>query len=140
MPMREVFLDASYAIALAARSDQYHARAVALAKQMEAARTQIVTTHAVLLEIGNALSKHRYRHAATILLDALLRDPRVETVALDGDLFAHAFALFQDRPDKEWGLTDCVSFVVMQRRGLSAALTADDHFRQAGFRVLLDEG
>jgi hypothetical protein len=41
------------------------------------------------------------------------------------------------RPDKEWGLTDCVSFVVMQQMSITDALTTDDHFRQAGFRVLL---
>jgi len=38
---------------------------------------------------------------------------------------------------KEWGLTDSVSFVVMQQVGITDALTTDDHFRQAGFRVLL---
>ena len=41
------------------------------------------------------------------------------------------------RPDKAWGLTDCVSFVVMQQTNITDALTTDDHFRQAGFRVLL---
>ncbi|NCO53669.1 MAG: type II toxin-antitoxin system VapC family toxin [Deltaproteobacteria bacterium] len=44
---------------------------------------------------------------------------------------------FQERPDKEWGLTDCVSFVIMTERKISAALTTDVHFEQAGFQVLL---
>ena len=48
--------------------------------------------------------------------------------------------LYRERPDKEWGLTDCISFVVMQERGISAALTADEHFQQAGFRALMREG
>jgi uncharacterized protein len=39
--------------------------------------------------------------------------------------------------DKEWGLTDCVSFVVMQERKLTHALTTDRHFSQAGFADLL---
>ena len=50
---------------------------------------------------------------------------------------AKAFALFEARTDKEWGMTDCISFTVMQERGLLDALTSDDHFRQAGFRALL---
>ncbi len=45
--------------------------------------------------------------------------------------------LYRERPDKEWGLTDCVSFVVMRERGLTEALTTDDHFRQTGYRALL---
>jgi predicted nucleic acid-binding protein len=60
----EVFLNTAYAIALSSRKDQFHLRAIALAQQMESARTRLVTTRAVLLEIGNALSKRRYRQAA----------------------------------------------------------------------------
>lgn len=50
-----------------------------------------------------------------------------------------AIALFTDRPDKSWGLTDCISFVVMQRFGATDALTADRHFEQAGFTALLKQ-
>ena len=39
--------------------------------------------------------------------------------------------------DKEWGLIDCVSFVVMEYRGITEALTSDAHFEQAGFQALL---
>jgi predicted nucleic acid-binding protein len=82
----DVFLDAAYAIALAAPSDQLHARAVALAEQLEANQTRLVTTQAVLLEIGNALSKRRYRGAAVQLLASLEADPSVEVAALSSDL------------------------------------------------------
>ena len=133
----EVFLDAAYAIALAAPSDQLHAQAVALAERLEADRTCLVTTQAVLLEIGNALSKRRHRAAAVQLLSALEQDPSVEVVGLSPELYAKAFDLYRERPDKEWGLIDCVSFVVMESRGIAEALTADDHFEQAGFRALL---
>ena len=46
-------------------------------------------------------------------------------------------ALFEERPDKAWSLTDCVSFVVMRERGIAAALMGDRHFEQAGFRAML---
>ena len=72
----EVFLDTAYAIALSSTNDQFHARAVALAEQLEALGTRLVTTRAVLLEIGNALSKQRYRQAAVQLLASLEATPR----------------------------------------------------------------
>jgi uncharacterized protein len=135
--MTEVFLDTSFAIALSATTDQSHARAVDLADQLEKKGTRLVTTQAILLEIGNALSKQRYRIAAIQLLESLASDPNVEIVPLSKDLYRAAFNLFGNRLDKEWGLIDCISFVVMQERGILEALTTDDHFNQAGFRALL---
>ncbi len=135
--MTEVFLDTSFAIALSASTDQSHAQAVDLANQLEENGTRLVTTQAILLEIGNALSKQRYRVAAVQLLESLVSDPNVAIVPLSSDLYNAAFNLFRNRLDKQWGLIDCVSFVVMQERGISEALTTDDHFNQAGFRALL---
>jgi len=106
---------------------------------MEAAKTCMITTHAVMLEIGNALSKQRYRQAAVALLQSLEADPNVTIVLLSENLYARAFRLYCDRADKEWGLTDCVSLVVMQDRKISEALTTDEHFQQSGFRALLLE-
>ena len=140
MPNNAMFLDAAYAIALASATDRYHERAERLAERISRAGTRLLTTRAVMLEIGNVLAKQRFRAAAVELLDALERDPAVEIVALSEELCREAFALYGVRSDKEWGLTDCVSFVVMRRRNIVAAPTADDHFRQAGFRsLLLDE-
>lgn len=135
--MKEVFLDTSFAIALSVVTDRSHRRAVEPARQLRSERTTLITTQAILLEIGNALSRLRYRQAAVQLLDALQRDPRVKCVSLTDDLFDQAFELFQNRLDKEWGLIDCVSFVVMKQQGLSSALTTDEHFEQAGFQALL---
>jgi len=136
----EVFLDTAYAIALSSPNDQLNAQAIALAEQLEAFGSRLVTTRAVLLEIGNALSKQRYRQAAVQLLDSLEADLTVDIVPLSEPLYARAMQLYRERPDKEWGLTDCVSFLVMQDRRLTEALTTDEHFQQAGFRALLREG
>jgi len=135
----KLFLDTAYVIALSVPRDTFHERSLQLADQLEAARVHLVTTRAVMLEIGNALSKQRHRNAAVKLLQALESDPLVEIVALSEQLYQRAFRLYSTRPDKEWGLSDCVSFVVMQEHKLTEALTTDDHFRQAGFRALLLE-
>jgi len=135
----EVFLDTAYAIALASATDRHHQQALAFAEQLETAGTRLVTTRAVLLEIGNALSKQRYRRAAIQLLDALEADPTVVILPLSETIYAQALRLYRERPDKDWGLIDCVSFTIMQERSITEALTTDEHFLQAGFRALLKE-
>lgn len=137
--MIEVFLDTSFAIALSSITDQNHVKAVQIANQLEADKTRLVTTQAILLEIGNALSKQKYRTAAIQLLESLETDPNVEVVLLTYDLYKTAFDLYKQRKDKEWGLVDCISFIVMQNRGITNALTADSHFHQSGFRALLKD-
>lgn len=133
----ELFLDASYAIALASSTDQHHDKAVELSQRVEADEGRMITTRAVVLEIGNALSKLRYRSAAVALLDSIERDPNVEIIPLSEGFYKEGLELFRQHQDKEWGLTDCISFVVMSDRDITDALTADGHFHQAGFRTLL---
>ena len=135
----EIFLDTSYAIALSSSKDRFHAKAVEIAGQIRTAKTKLITTRPVMLEIGNALSGLRFRVAAVDLLTALEADPKVGIVPLTESLYQQAFDLFKARDDKTWGLVDCISFVVMHERNISDALTADDHFHQAGFTVLLHE-
>ena len=135
----ELFLDTGYVIALSVANDRYHEHALRLAEQIEEQNIRLVTTRAILLEIGNALSKERYRPAAVKLIESLENDPNVEIVPLSEDLFTRAFQLYKDRADKDWGLIDCVSFVVMKDRKIMDALTSDEHYEQSGFRALLEE-
>jgi len=60
----------------------------------------------------------------------------IEVVEIDQRLFEKGFEVYQKYDDKQWGLVDCVSFVVMWERGLTEVLTFDSDFEQAGFRVL----
>lgn len=134
-----VFLDTSFSIAAAISQDINHARALELTRWLEDSNLQIVTTQAIILEVGNALSKQRFRNAAVGIIEHLENDPNSTIIPISQELFDKAKNLFRDRADKEWGLVDCVSFVVMSERGISAALSADEHFVQAGFRALLRE-
>ena len=134
-----VFLDTAYAIALSAPNDQYHDLAVKLSEQLESEGVALITTRAVVIEIGNALSKLRYRKSAIALLESLEADPSIEIVPITEELYKRAYDLYRNRLDKEWGLTDCLSFIVMRERNLAKALTTDEHFEQAGFRALMCE-
>jgi Predicted nucleic acid-binding protein, contains PIN domain len=137
MSSEAFFLDAAYAIALASPDDDFHVPAVTLALNLKSRQTRMVTTQAVLLEIGDSLSKPRFRPAAVEILSSIARDSRIEVVPLTPDLMRRAFDLFRQRPGKGWGLTDCVSFIVMSEREIHQALTTDEHFEQAGFVALL---
>jgi len=64
-------------------------------------------------------------------------DARIEVVPIDAELLGAAHQLYRDRPDKSWSLTDCLSFLVMERRGLVQALTTDGDFEQAGMNALM---
>jgi predicted nucleic acid-binding protein len=130
----KVFGDTSFYLALLSPSDTDHAKAVELSRRDD---FNVLTTGFALLELGNTLSRPEDRPRFLALLTALRGDPTTLIVAPDQPLLDAGLALFADRPDKSWSLTDCMSFVVMTRHQLTNALTADHHFEQAGFIALL---
>jgi predicted nucleic acid-binding protein len=136
MPKDRLFLDTSYVVALFDKKDQCHIRAIGLRPRLEQA--DVWVTEAVLIEIGDALSSWN-REAAVEIIEECYQTPNMQVVSLDTSLIRRAMQLFAARKDKDSGLTDCISFVVMQEEGLTNALTADRHFIQAGFRALMSE-
>ena len=133
----DIFLDTAYAVALSSRRDNLHQQARKLAAEIRAKRIRVITTQAVLTEIGNSFASRVNRGKAVILIAALINDENVSILPFNEQFFEEAFELYQERQDKSWGMTDCSSFVVMRQLGIKEALTADHHFQQAGFRILL---
>ena len=132
--MTPVFADASYYIALLSPRDQHHQDAIRVSGQL---RQPVIVTDLVLIEVSNALASIDSRVGAVALWAHLQNDPSVTIVAASTELIADGRNLYARRSDKEWSLTDCVSFIVMEKRGLNDALTADHHFQQTGFTALL---
>jgi predicted nucleic acid-binding protein len=132
--MTPVFADSSYYIGLVVRPDQAHARAIAATDHL---RSGIVTTVWVLTEVANALSATRFRGKFVALWDDLQRAEATRVVEPDPQIFRQGIELYRNRLDKDWSLTDCISFVVMERERITDALTSDHHFEQAGFKALL---
>lgn len=132
MAVLRTFIDTLFVIALINRRDQYHEQADELALLYE--DQPLLTTDAVLLEIGNAMAR-AFKPEAAEVIESFLTSEDVMVVRLTPDLFDRAFALYKSHQDKEWGLVDCISFVVMQDAGVTDALTFDRHFTQAGFRA-----
>lgn len=132
-----VFLDTAYVYALVNTRDQWHGRAVQWQQKLDDERRAIVTTELILVEIADGLASVRFRAQASLILDTLQSNRFVEVVPFTSQLLSDALELYRQREDKDWGLTDCSSFVVMRERELYEALTVDEHFQQAGFRALL---
>jgi predicted nucleic acid-binding protein len=128
------FADTAYYLALINPADDAHGIANERTKDFTG---RIVTTTSVLNEIGNHLSHHSNRQLFGAIVDRVTEDPDVRLVYVERELFDDAVELYRKRPDQSWSLTDCSSFLVMSRLGLTDALTTDRHFLQAGFRALL---
>ena len=132
--MKAVFADAFYFVGLLNRTDQHHLRVVAAAREL---RESIVTTEWILAEFADALAKSSSRRLVLQFIHDLEQDPKVRIIRASTELFRRGLRLYDERPDKEWSLTDCISFVVMRQRRIEQALTTDHHFQQAGFTILL---
>ncbi len=131
--MKPVFADTYYYLALVNPKDIGHVKAVAFAKS---ATAPMVTTDWVITELADALCAVANRPVFSRLL-SIIRGGSTTVVPFDAGLMERGLALFAERQDKDWPLTDCVSFVVMKEQGLTEALTADRHFEQAEFAALL---
>ena len=132
-----IFADSGYWIALITPDDELHGRATTL--QTALASREIVTTHLVLNEVLNPRSgtTERQRLAAVQLVDQIKLNRRISIEPQTPELFEEAFDRFRQRLDKEWSITDCASFLMMERLGIWQALTGDHHFTQAGFFAML---
>jgi predicted nucleic acid-binding protein len=97
----------------------------------------LVTTTWVLVEFADAFCAIASRGRAARFIRGLRAEPYIEVIPLTRDQFDRALDLYERRADKDWSLTDCLSFLVMDDRGIRDALTADHHFEQAGFRALM---
>jgi predicted nucleic acid-binding protein len=132
--MRARFADTFYYLALLNPEDARHQRVVAISEDVGG---PIVTTAWVLTEVADALSAPAQRPNFLRLLSALRDDPDTHALPASQSLFERGIELFARRPDKDWSLTDCISFVVMEEQDIADALTGGHHFQQAGFRLLL---
>ena len=135
--MSEVFVDTAAWLALINTSDALHQPARQIMELLGSQRAQLTTTDFVLLEVADALCASTVRERTIRFINGLRQLPVLTIVPVSNELLAAGWAVYQQRSDKSWGLTDCISFAVMQERHLTQAFTSDNHFTQAGFNKLL---
>jgi predicted nucleic acid-binding protein len=135
----EVFVDTAGWAVLFVRTEPQHAQASSVFQTWKQEGHYLITTNYILAELM-ALFTSPLRVPRPVqfrYIDVIRSTPYVNIVHVDPTLDAAAWALLKSRPDKAWSLVDAVSFVVMQERGITEALTTDHHFEQAGFVCLL---
>ncbi|MGH7944640.1 MAG: type II toxin-antitoxin system VapC family toxin [Opitutaceae bacterium] len=132
--MTTVFADTFFFLAiLNARDAAHHGSIVA----SRATRARWVTTAWVLTEVADAMALPGNRAVFLKFLRTLESNSNVTINPASDALYRRGLEFYASRPDKEWSLTDCISFVVMLDHGITEALTGDHHFTQAGFVALL---
>lgn len=133
--MPTVFADSFYFFALGNRNDPAHGKALEFFQSFSG---RVVTTRFVLMEFADGCcSTVAGRQIASKVIRLLGSNPAIRVLPCSEYLFNDGLDLYDRRADKEWSLTDCISFVVMEREGIQDALTGDKHFEQAGFTALL---
>jgi uncharacterized protein len=132
----EYFLDTWFFIALANRFDEHHSAARRLEAYYSSA--SLVTHDAVLSELLAFFSGFGSltRQRAVNVVRETLRNIAVEPA--DRRLFLAGLDRYAQRIDKEYSHVDCMSMVLMEKRGIVSVLTNDHHFSQAGFNIITD--
>lgn len=132
----EFFPDAGYIIALEAADDQNHRAAFTHWQELQKSIPPLVSTSYVFDEIVTFFNSRNRHEKAVEIGNNLLQSEVIELIRVDETLFNEGWEFFQIHRDKRYSLTDCISFVVMEHRGITTALSFDKHFTQAGFEKL----
>ncbi len=137
--MAELFADTSGWGNLVDANQPFHSLTANIYRKSRQQAVIVVTTNYIVAELIALLTSPLKISRPNIIafIDGLKSSPYVKVIHVDNSVDQDAWQLLKTRLDKDWSLVDCASFVVMQQRGISNALTSDHHFEQAGFVRLL---
>jgi predicted nucleic acid-binding protein len=135
--MKKIFVDTAAWIALFNRRDALHHQTRQLMDEFRQQNIILVSTEFLLLEVADAFSNPAIRGLTVEYINRLRRWKNLQIIPVSQSLLAEGWQLYSQRSDKDWGLTDCISFVVMRQENITEAFTSDHHFQQAGFVKLL---
>lgn len=137
--MSKLFVDTSGWGNLVDRSQPFHSLAATLYRLARQKNDGIITTNYIIAELVALLTSplQLTRPQIITFVQSLKQSPYIEILHIDAEIDYRAWQLLSSREDKNWSLVDCSSFVIMQQRTITEALTSDRHFEQAGFVRLL---
>ncbi len=135
--MNKVFIDSAAWLALVNKNDEFHEKAKEVRGNLFKEKVSFVTTNQIIIEVANTLSKLRFKKAVVKLIESIEKSKDINVIFIDEEIYTQSWERYKDRDDKEWSLTDCISFIIMEDEGIQRAFTTDHHFEQAGFTKLL---
>ncbi len=135
--MRLVFADTFYWISFVNPKDEYHQQAIKVFAAIQPCK--IITTDDVLVELLAFYSKSGFqlRQRTTKLIRGILNCSDIQVISQSHESFLNGLELYENRLDKGYSLTDCISMNVMKQLQIVEVLTHDKHFSQEGFTILL---
>ena len=136
--MKPVFADTFYWIALLNPRDDWHQ--TVLAYTYNYPNQKIITTDGIMEEVLNYASSRGFvmKQKALLLYKKMLQEPNIEVIPYNSQLRELGLKLYEQRLDKGYSLTDCISMIVMQQNGLQEVLSHDQHFSQEGFNLVFN--
>ena len=134
--MRHLFADPFYWVALFSLRDRWHQQALDISRTL--GEHHLWTTDEVLTEFLAICSAAgpRLRQRAVTLVRRILTDPRITVQPQTHESFLDGVTLYEQRPDKQYSLTDCISMNAMRQHNIIEVLTHDRHFAQEGFQLI----
>ena len=131
---RRVLVGTSAYYAAVDQRDASHPAVAATLPILLAERRQLITTNAVLFELHGLLLNRLGRRVALETLDELRASQTVVRVRGRDETRAEAILVQYD--DKDFSLTDALSFAVMERLGIQTAFSLDRHIAQYGWTLV----
>jgi uncharacterized protein len=137
--MKSIFADTFYWVALINKTDSWHQRVRSYSPNLS--NVKIITTDEVLTETINffASSPAPMRAAVSQLVVQIIADYNIQVIPQTHESFIEGLELFQQRFDKGYSLTDCISMITMKKLDIMEILTHDKHFTQEGFLILFKD-
>ncbi len=137
--MKLIFADTFYWIALINPRDNWHF--IALNYAQKYTDDYLITTDGIVDETLNyfATKGAIMRRKALATYFQIRQEPNMEIISYTPQLRQAGIQLFDERPDKGYSLTDCISMIVMKQRRIAEVLTHDKHFTQENFRILFQD-
>ncbi|MDD5229563.1 MAG: PIN domain-containing protein [Methylococcales bacterium] len=137
--MNMVFVDTAALIALGNKRDSFHHVAWQVQKELVKNQSHFITSDFVIAEFCNAFSRVKFRETAVQMVNSIYQSKAWTVTSISEDLMAKSLHLFTQMQDKEWGLVDCSSIILAKEKQITSVFTADKHFEQAGFEILLKQ-
>ena len=128
-----IYIDTGAFLARHLSNDQYHHQANAIWNFIRKKQEKCVTSNFVLDETFTLLGRRAGYSFAAQRAKNIYVSESLSILRPDREIELKAISFFEKYSDHRLSFTDCVSFVLMEKRMIKCVFTFDRHFAIAGF-------